>query len=40
MQEQKSKLEQRMGEWMNSRKKQIDDIIVIGFKIDDTKLEF
>ncbi|MDD4385644.1 MAG: tetratricopeptide repeat protein [Bacteroidales bacterium] len=40
MQEQKSKLEQRIGEWMNSRKKQIDDIIVIGFKIDDTKLEF
>ena len=34
MPEQKLVLEQRMDEWMKSHKKQIDDIIVIGFKID------
>ncbi|HCX99158.1 MAG TPA: hypothetical protein DG754_03375 [Bacteroidales bacterium] len=39
MVEQKAKLEQRLGEWMKSYQKQIDDIIVIGFKIDSTKFE-
>ncbi len=34
MPEQKLVLEKRMDEWMKSHKKQIDDIIVIGFKID------
>lgn len=39
MLEQKVKLEQRLGEWMKSDQKQIDDIIVVGFKIDGTKFE-
>ncbi|HPF92631.1 MAG TPA: SpoIIE family protein phosphatase, partial [Tenuifilaceae bacterium] len=37
MPEQKLVLEQRMDEWMKTYKKQIDDIIVIGFKIDPNK---
>ncbi|HDP54908.1 MAG TPA: tetratricopeptide repeat protein [Bacteroidetes bacterium] len=37
MPEQKLVLEQRMDEWIKTYKKQIDDIIVIGFKIDPNK---
>lgn len=39
MKEQKNVLEKKMKEWMGSNKKQIDDIIVIGFRVSEGNID-
>lgn len=40
MEEQKEILKQKLVSWMGVRNKQLDDILLIGFKLGDKKLEF